>query len=142
LEAREEIMLSSVLAAAFLMGSPAPELQVDVGRVDWAALPPLRAVERAWPTADMVAKVEKMLGERNCSIPGQSQSRFDINVPYAVQVNPDGSATRVVVGEMGCPALESYVGLVVLELARRGDFRASGANNTKWYASTLNFNLR
>ncbi|MDB5694042.1 MAG: hypothetical protein JWO81_3105 [Alphaproteobacteria bacterium] len=135
-------MIGSFLAAAFLMGSQAPELQVDVGRVDWAALPPLKAVQRAFPTPDMVGKVESMLGAPNCSIPGQTSMRFDINVPYAVQVNPDGTSSHVVVAEIGCPALESYVGLLVLELARRGDFRASGAGHAAWYKSSLNFNLR
>ena len=135
-------MLSTILAAAFLMGSPAPDLKVDVGHANWEALPPLRAVQRGFPTPDMVDKVEKMLGPGGCSIPGQSSSRFDITVPYAVKVNPDGSADHVIVADMHCPALESYVGLVVLELARRGDFRASGAGQAQWYASSLNFNLQ
>jgi hypothetical protein len=135
-------MLTSILAAALLAGAPAPELQVDVGHADWTALPPLRGVRRGFPTADMVDKVEKMLGKPDCRIPGQSRLRFDIDVPYAVQVNPDGSASHVIVSEMGCPALESYVGLIVLELARQGDFRASGGSKTQWYASSINFNLQ
>jgi hypothetical protein len=135
-------MLASILAAAFLMGSSAPELQVDVGRANWAAMPPLRGVRRAFPTSDMVTKVEDMIGRNGCSIPGQSKVRFDITVPYAVKVNPDGSADHVVVAEMGCPALESYVGLIVLELARKGDFRASGGAQPQWYSSSLNFNLQ
>jgi hypothetical protein len=135
-------MLSSVLAAALLAGAPAPELQVDVGRANWEALPPLRGVQRAFPTAEMVDKVEAMLGQSDCRIRGQSRSRFDFDVPYAVQVNPDGSASHVIVADLGCPALESYVGLVVLELARQGDFRASGGSRAQWYASSINFNLQ
>jgi hypothetical protein len=135
-------MLSSILAAAFLMGAPPAELQVDVGHADWSALPPLRGVQRGVPTADMVTKVAAMLRGSGCAIPGQRAERFDFDVPYAVQVNPDGSAAHVVVGEMGCPALESYVGLIVLELARRGDFKASATAQARWYGSALNFNLQ
>ena len=135
-------MLASILAAAFLMGTQSPELQVDVGHVNAQALPPLRAVQRAMPTPDMVNRVATMIGTDGCSIRGQTKMHFDFDVPYAVQVNPDGSASHVVVGEIGCPALESYVGLLVLELARRGDFRASSTHQPRWYASSLNFNLQ
>jgi len=135
-------MLASILAAALLMGAPAPELQVDVGHVDSQRLPALKAVVRAMPTPEMVNRVAAMIGSDGCSIRGQSRMHFDFDVPYAVQVNPDGSASHVVVGEMGCPALESYVGMLVLELARRGDFRASRSAAPRWYASSLNFNLQ
>ena len=57
-------------------------------------------------------------------------------------VEPDGSAARVVVAEIGCAPLESYAGLVVLELARKGDFASTGEKKAKWYGSILNFNLR
>lgn len=132
-------MLNAILAAMLLAGAPASELQVDVGHANWRAMPQLHQVPRALPTPEMVQKVEDML-RGNCSIHGQSPAHFDITVPYAVQVNPDGTASHVVVGEMGCPALESYVGLIVLELARRGDFHASATSQPKWYASSLNFN--
>jgi hypothetical protein len=135
-------MLASILAAALLMGAQTPELQVDVGHVNSQALPQLKAVQRAMPTPDMVNRVAAMIGSDGCAIRGQTRMHFDIDVPYAVQVNPDGTASHVVVGEMGCPALESYVGLLVLELARQGDFRASSARQPRWYASSLNFNLQ
>ena len=135
-------MLSAILAAAFLAGAPAPELKVDVGQANWASLPQLRAVARGFPTADMVTKVHDMLGRDGCSVPGQRKVDFDFDVPYAVKVNPDGSADHVIVADMHCPPLESYVGLIVLELARRGDFRASAGSQPTWYASSLNFNLQ
>jgi hypothetical protein len=137
-------MLNAILAAMLFAGTPAPaaasELQVDVGRADWNRLPPLKAVQRAMPTPEMVQKVEDMLKTSDCHIRGQAPTHFDITVPYAVQVNPDGSASHVVVAEKGSPALESYVGLIVLQLARNGDFRSNGGSQPLWYASSLNFN--
>ncbi len=133
--------MSAIAMAAMLMMSPAAEIRVDVGEVRTNALPPLRRVERSLPTPAMVDEVERILAETQCRLPGQTPRRFDIDVPYAVLVEPDGAASRVVVSELGCPELESYAGLVVLEMARRGEFMRTGENKARWFASTLNFNL-
>jgi len=136
-------MIGSILAAAFLMGaSPADEVTVDVGRADWSTLPALKRAGRRLPTPMMVEKVEELLSSGKCRLKGQSAKRFDITVPYAVLVKPDGSSTNVIVGETGCAELESLVGLVVLELAREGEFRPSGDRQPRWLASALNFNLQ
>lgn len=131
-------MLGSMLAAMLLGTSPGP-IQVDVGRADWDSMPALQAVDRRLPTPSMVGQVERILQSGGCSISGQTARRFDITVPYAVLVEPDGSARRVVVGETGCAPLESYVGLVVLTMAEAGDFKPSGQSKARWYASELSF---
>ncbi len=108
--------------------------------MDSARLPRLQAVDRPFPTPEAVRTVSDILGKPNCSV-GQSPTRFDVTVPYAVKLNPDGSANRVVVSDMRCPGLESFVGLIVLQMARDGDFRLNSTDRPRWYASTLNFNL-
>ena len=135
-------MIGSILAAAFMMAAPpAEEVTVDVGRADWATLPQLKTAGRPLPTPMMVAKVEEMLASKACRLKGQSPARFDIDVPYAVLVKPDGSSNNVIVAETGCPQLESFVGMVVLELAREGEFRPSADQRPRWLASSINFNL-
>ena len=134
-------MINAMFAVTLLLSS-APGVQVDVGRINQKGLPPLQAVERSLPTATMVESVEKILESGQCNLPGQSAQRFDITVPYAVLVEPDGSAGRVVVQETGCAPLESYVGLVVMRLANQGDFAKSRAPKARWYTSELNFNLQ
>jgi hypothetical protein len=134
-------MISTIFAALMLANAPATEVRVDVGRVNLATLPKLRQAGRDLPTPVMVGDVEAMLETGQCSLPGQSSARFDIDIPYAVLVQPDGSATRVVVGELGCEKLESYAGLIVLKLAGMGDFAATGEKRARWYGSKLNFNL-
>lgn len=131
-------MLGSIFTALLLASANGP-IQVDVGRVEWSKMPALNAVERRLPTAEMVGNVEKMLVSGQCALKGQTARKFDITVPFAVLVEPDGSARRVVVGETGCAPLESYVGLVVLTRAEEGDFRPSGGAKARWYASELNF---
>lgn len=134
-------MISTLVSALFLAGV-SPGVQIDVGRIDRSALPLLRTAKRDLPTANMVGDVEKMLSSGMCRFSGQSPTDFDITVPYAVLIEPDGKTRRVVVQDVGCSPLESYVGLLVLELARQGDFARSVGPKPLWYASEINFNLQ
>lgn len=134
-------MLGSI-AAAMLLTTVTGPLQVDVGRANWSALPPLKAVERVLPSPEMVDRVETMLESGACRIRGQSAKKFDISIPYAVLVEPDGSARRVVVAETGCAELETYVGVIVSAMAREGDFQPTREAKARWFASELNFNLQ
>jgi hypothetical protein len=134
-------MLGSIVAAILLSSVSGP-LQVDVGRANWAALPPLNKVERVMPSPEMVDRVETMLESGACTIRGQSAKRFDITIPYAVLVEPDGSSRRVVVAETGCAELETYVGVIVSAMAGAGDFRPTREAKARWFASELNFNLQ
>ncbi len=134
-------MLGSI-AYAMLLSTVSGPIQVDVGRANWTALPPLKAVERVMPSPEMVDRVETMFESGACSIPGQSAKKFDITIPYAVLVEPDGSARRVVVAETGCAALETYVGLIVSAMAREGDFQRTREAKARWFSSELNFNLQ
>jgi hypothetical protein len=130
------------LLSLLLSGAAPAELQVDVGHIELAKLPAMKRQERPLPTPEMATEVGRILGSGRCSLRGQSANRFDIDIPYAALVEPDGGVQRVVVGQIGCAELESYAGLVVLELARLGDFKASATGQARWYGDTLNFNLR
>lgn len=134
-------MFGTILAAAMLLGPSASAFQVDVGRADWNAMPRLKAVKRQLPTPDMVGRVQQMLASGQCTLPRQRAERFDITIPYAVLIDPDGRARRAVVAEAGCPVLETYVGELILAMANKGDFKPTGAPKARWFASALNFNL-
>jgi hypothetical protein len=129
------------LASAFLAATPLPvgDVQVDVGRFDAASFPQAAMRERRMPQHAMLTRVEDILRERRCQLPGQNHRRFDIRIPYVVLLEPDGTPTRFVVADIGCQPLEAFVGLVILELARVGDFEATGSNRPAWYASELRF---
>jgi hypothetical protein len=140
-------MLASIISGLIVAGTPAatpaatPAL-VEAGRADWDRFPALKAAPRALPTAPMVGHVADLLQRRECSLAGQSHRRFDITVPYLALVKPDGGVERVLVADMGCPGLETYVGSIVLQLAGLGDFRPTGQAAPRWYASKLNFNVQ
>ena len=132
-------MSLTLLALAAL--ASVPDVQVDVGRANWGAFPELRRDARELPVAAMVGTVETILRERQCELSGQEASRFNITVPYLVLLEPNGTARRIVVADIGCPALETYVGSLVTALAHEGDFRPTGEGRARWYASNFNFNL-
>ncbi|HEX8642740.1 MAG TPA: hypothetical protein VF702_02370 [Allosphingosinicella sp.] len=130
-------MVSALLAAAPVAPTVTP--QVDVGRFDPANFPAAELRERRMPHHTMVSRVENILRERRCRIEGQNHRRFDIRVPYVVKLEPDGTPTRFVVADIGCQPLESFVGQVILELARVGDFEPTGRSEAAWYANELRF---
>jgi hypothetical protein len=134
-----KIVIAALLAAS--IAGPASAQTINVGRANWSALPRLQ-VQRDLGIGVLVDRVEQLLKEGTCKLPGQSESRFDITVPFALLVEPNGGSNRVVVAETGCPELETMVGQVALLRAQRGHFRMPTAGKAKWYASEMNFNLQ
>ena len=135
-------MITWAIAAMLLAGAVPEEPRIDVGKIDLAELPAVEAKGGNLPTAAMVKEVEQILADGKCKLSGQTRNRFDIEVPYAVLLQPDGSANRVVVSDIGCPDIESLTGVVVLELARQREFGTSGQATAKWFGSTLNYNMQ
>src|SRR5687768_5818368 len=133
----EKDMLGPILAAAMLLAPAAAPFQIDVGRADWNALPPLKAVHRDMPSPAMVGRVQEMLASGECTLPNQRARKFDITVPYAVLVDPEGRPQRAVVADAGCPALETYVGRIILTMADKGDFKPTDEARARWFASAV-----
>lgn len=129
------------LLIAAVAAAVSNQIPVDAGRADWSAYPAASLAPRQLPTPAMVARVETLLRERTCRLHGQSADAFDIDVPYLALVRPDGTLARIVVADIGCPALETLVGQVVLGRAQAGDFRPTGETQARWYASNVNFNF-
>jgi hypothetical protein len=123
-------------------GLPRSGQALQVGSARWETMPTLRERPADLPYRRLVSMVEEMLQAERCALPGQSARSFDIEVPFAVLVGPDGAASRVVVSQMSCTPLEEMVGLIALARAERGDFRPSAAAEPRWYRGRINFTLR
>jgi hypothetical protein len=119
----------------------AGEIDVDVGRFDPADFPEIIRLERRMPDADMARRVEGMLADGRCQIAGATQTRFNIVVPFAILMQPDGTPETVVVHEAGCESLEVLVGQIVVAQIRRGDFRPQHREGERWYVSEIGFAL-
>lgn len=126
------------MITSLLFLASAASIPIDVGRFDPAEFPNATKIERRMPHAYMNERIEKVLAKGECRLAGQTAGRFDIAVPYAVLMGPQGAAKRVVVKDIGCPAIETWVGQIAVELAKAGDFRASGQGE-RWYVSEASF---
>jgi hypothetical protein len=133
--------MKTAIAAIALMFAAAPAFAqtVEVGSANWENLPPIQSKPSRLNQAEMVAQIEAMLRKRECVIPNQSMYSFDLLVPYAVQLNPQGKVERVLVGQMDCKPLEQLVGVAVLAKSDMGEFLPTGENKPRWYGGTLGF---
>lgn len=134
----------SMLAALLLaVTAPAPvvDVAIDVGRFDPADFPDLIRLDRRMPEAEMVNRVEAMISDGRCTLDGATDRRFNIVVPFAILMLPDGTPETVVVHEAGCESLERLVGQIVLAQLRRGYFQPQHREGERWYVSELCFPL-
>lgn len=137
--------MSFLLGLAALLAAEAPnavgeQVRIDFGRADWTQIPALDPRPRSVPLSVTATHVERLLRERECRMQGQSARNFDIDVPWMIEIQPDGRLTRIVVADVGCRALEEYVGDIILQLARQGEINAEPAREVRWYRSDFNFN--
>ncbi|HEY0627658.1 MAG TPA: hypothetical protein VGD10_13145 [Allosphingosinicella sp.] len=135
-------MILSTLAAIFLSTSTPAPVTIEVGRAQWDRFPSLEKRGRELPVSTMVGLVEEMLASKQCELEGQSAKRFDITVPYAVMLGPDGYAQRIVVADVGCAPLETMIGQAVYGLSSSGNFSKSGAKTGRWYVDEVSLILQ
>ena len=121
--------------------APSADQSVAAGSANWANLAVLKTHGRL-PYVQLVSQVEALLSKQECKLDGQSAKSFDIDVPFAVMLSPDGRVSRVIVSDTTCVTLNALVGLVVLARSERGDFEFDGAPERRWYASSINFTLQ
>ena len=138
----------SMLVALLLMllqppaGSPPRvDVDVDVGLFEPEDFPEVVRLERYMPHGEMVARVEQMIADGRCTLTGVTARRFNIVVPYALLLEPDGTPNSVVVRESGCAALETLVGQIILAQLERGDYVPSHEEGERWYVSEVAFAL-
>ena len=128
-----------LILAALACAAPANAQSVEVASGDWYNIPRLESAQRTRISTKSVDRVVNIVKSGTCALPGQSKDRIDMAVPFLIQFEPDGDPTRIVIARMNCPELESLMGGVVLNLARAGEFKPTGENQTGWYRSELSF---
>ena len=135
-------MIVSLMAAAFLAYTPTVPDQIDTAQAEWENFASLEVRDVQLPTEAMVAHVQGILERGECELPRQRPERFDIDVNYAIQLDPQGNATRIAVQDMGCRPLELYVGRVASKIVQEGHVGVTPRGEPRWYASRINFNLQ
>ncbi|HET9428116.1 MAG TPA: hypothetical protein VFO69_07140 [Allosphingosinicella sp.] len=136
-------MIFSLVAAALIANTPSVPSQIEIAsNASWDVYPRLVTEDIAVPNGEMVRRVQLMLQRDECEFAGQSSRRFDINVSYAVMLDPQGNATRIIVQDVGCRPLELYVGRIAADIMRNGYVRVSPPSQPSWYGNRINFNLQ
>ena len=137
------IVVALLLALLQPPAGPPPRfaVDVDVGLFEPEDFPEAVVLERYMPHGEMVARVERMITDGQCTLAGATPRRFNIVVPFALSLEADGTPNSVVVKEAGCVALETLVGQIVLAQLERGDFVPSHDEGDRWYVSEVAFAL-
>ncbi|HEY0413485.1 MAG TPA: hypothetical protein VGD66_10115 [Allosphingosinicella sp.] len=129
----------ALLLAIGMLAAPAAAQTVETGRGDFAKFPALKKKNKPLELNRLIAWTSDILAKGQCKIRGQRPERFDIDVPYAALVEPDGTVKRIIIAEIGCPALETMVGSTVVEMVKRGDVKPTGQDQAYWYGSRIAF---
>lgn len=133
-------MFLTVLAAAAF--SPSVPANIEVAEASWNAYPRLETAYLAVPSEEMVTRVERMLVNDQCVFEGQRPRRFSINIYYALELDPQGNATRILVEDVGCRPLELMVGHIAADIVREGHVRTPAPRERTIFARRINFNLQ
>ena len=136
------MMSMFLIAAAAAAMSPSVPANIDVAQANWNSYPRLVTEHLAIPNGEMVGRVQRLMRDDQCDFEGQSARRFNIDVNYAVELDPQGNATRILVQDVGCRPLELMVGRIASDIVARGFVRTAAPAETTLYANTINFNLR
>jgi hypothetical protein len=129
-------ILTIALAA---MAVPAAAQTVETGTTEWDKLPAAKLGSDDIDYNRLVRWATQELQNPACRTGGMRPNKFDIDEPYAVLLQPDGTVSRIVVREMGCPGLNTVVGSTLADLAKRGKFRPTGEKTPLWYGGRLSF---
>ena len=134
--------LWAATALLTLAASPAAAQIVESADGTWESLPLIAARGDYNMGPGAIDRIQRLAHDRTCNVPGLGPRRIDLTIPIALQFDSAGALQRIVVRRMGCPQLDSVMGGVALDLARRGEYRPTGENQTGWYRSEISFTVQ
>jgi hypothetical protein len=136
------VKMLSLMTALLIANTPSIPADIEVAQANWQAFPRLVTEDIAVPNGDMIRRVQLMLQRDECEIEGQTARRFDIDINYAIRLDGEGNASRILVQDVGCRPLEILVGRIAADIVRGGHVRVTPAEDSGWYGNQINFNLR
>jgi len=133
--------LAAPLFLMVLAASGPEQPIVETAGGDWHQLPPMkfRGYDHLQPK--VMAYLYQIAAGRQCTIPGYTVGKLDLNLPFAAQFGADGGLQRVILPKLNCPAAEGALGGALIDMIRAGDYRPTGENPEGWYQSKLSFDF-
>lgn len=124
-----------------LLAASGPQPTVETAGGDWTQLPAMRFRGYDHLQPKVMAYLYQIAYRRQCTIPGYSVGKLDLNLPFAAQFSPDGGLQRVILPKLNCPAAEGALGGALIDMIQAGDYRPTGENPDGWYQSKLAFDF-
>lgn len=133
-----------VLAAPLflaLVAASAPSVNVIAATGDWSQLPPIRDNGTDHLSKNLILALDDIATKHECALPGFKGTRFDFNMSFAAQFDPDGTLRQIVIPKLNCPKAEAVIGGTLKEMIQGGDYRPSGESPGGWYRGEISFNI-
>jgi len=124
-----------------LMAASAPPVSVIAATGDWSNLPPLRDNGTFHQSKNLMMALNDIATSHQCALPGFKGTRFNFDVSFGVQYNPDGSLHQIVIPKLNCPKAEAVLGGAVKEMLVGGDYRPTGESPGGWYRGRISFDI-
>jgi hypothetical protein len=132
------VLIPLLLAASVAVASePLPKVETATG--DWSELPRLESRGYSKLNSNAMQRIWEIAKERKCRIPGYVTGKLDMHVNFAIQYDPSGKLSRVVLPPLDCPEAEGIIAGAVIEMVKGGDFRRKGESPEGWYQGDLFF---
>ena len=133
------MMLAALISAMMMTSTPATLPTVETGVTEWSKLPKVKKRDRALELSPMIDWTQKALASGECKIKGMNERKFDVDVPYAVLVEPNGTVKRIVIAETGCSSLNTLIGSTIFDWVQKGDFKPTGEDEPLWFGDRIAF---
>lgn len=128
--------MSLIGLALIAAASTAPNVSTATG--DWSNIPLVAKRNNSEGLTFVVDAIDAAVRSNECTIPGATRKRMDLQIPFLIQFDRSGAVTEVVVQKLGCASVETAMGNAILRLAERGEYRPTGVNQTGWYRGEFN----
>ena len=124
-------------AVALICSAAAGAQTVDVGTGNWDRFPEARRAGTLYLSNATMDAIEALGREQACRVNGLSRNSVSLNVPFVIRFDAAGRPERIVLRDLGCPALERLLAQSLQGLAGAGEFRPTGGAG--WYRSTIQY---
>lgn len=131
-------MMRFLVLAAAISSAPASAATIEVASGDWSNIPEIAYKGYPRVPLETAFRIQQSLANGECSLPGQSEDKFDLTVPFLVRFEPDGGVDKVVLQRLGCDRAESLTGQVLVKIIEAGGYKPSTkVNATGWYRGKI-----
>jgi hypothetical protein len=124
-----------------LMAASAPSVRVVAATGSWSDLPPIGDNGTDHQSKNLMLALDDIATKHECSLPGYTGSRFNFDMSFAAQFDPNGALQQIVIPKLNCPKAEAVIGGTLKEMIEGGDYKPTGQSPGGWYRGRLSFDI-